>query len=84
MCQDLGWLVNFRKIRTGAQTSLRFCRLPVNSGVRSGPTYTGLVAEPSRVMEGDMRSGPLCALLWRSLTWCCNKQVTLKAIFHAG
>ena len=26
-----------------------------------------------------MRSGPLCALLWRILTWCSRKQVTLKA-----
>ena len=29
--------------------------------------------------EGGMRSGPLCALLWRILTWCARKQVTLKA-----
>ena len=29
--------------------------------------------------EGDMRSGSLCALLWRILTWCSRKQVTLKA-----
>ena len=27
-------------------------------------------------MEGDMRSGSLCALLWRILTWCSKKQVT--------
>ena len=26
-----------------------------------------------------MRSGPLCALLWRILTWCSGKQVTLRA-----
>ena len=26
-----------------------------------------------------MRSGPLCALLWRILTWCTSHQVTLKA-----
>ena len=26
-----------------------------------------------------MRSGPLCALLWRILTWCTRHQVTLKA-----
>ena len=26
-----------------------------------------------------MRSGPLCALLWRILTWCTRKQVTLRA-----
>ena len=26
-----------------------------------------------------MKSGPLCALLWRILTWCNRRQVTLKA-----
>ena len=26
-----------------------------------------------------MRSGPLCALLWRILTWCSQQQVTLQA-----
>ena len=29
--------------------------------------------------EGGMRSGPLCALLWRILTWGTRNQVTLKA-----
>ena len=29
--------------------------------------------------EGGMRSGPLCAILWRILTWCTRNQVTLKA-----
>ena len=29
--------------------------------------------------EGGMRSGPYCAILWRILTWCSRKQVTLKA-----
>ena len=29
--------------------------------------------------EGGMKSGPLCALLWRILTWCARNQVTLKA-----
>ena len=29
--------------------------------------------------EGGMRSGPLCALLWRILTWCSQRQVTLNA-----
>ena len=38
----------FRKIRTGAQAGLRFCRLPVRPQVRSGPTDTGQVAQPSR------------------------------------
>ena len=29
--------------------------------------------------EGGMKSGPLRALLWRILTWCARRQVTLKA-----
>ena len=29
--------------------------------------------------ERGMRLGPLCALLWRILTWCSQRQVTLKA-----
>ena len=29
--------------------------------------------------EGGMRSGPLCALLWRIITWCTKRQVTLRA-----
>ena len=29
--------------------------------------------------EGGMRSGQLCILLWRILTWCTRKQVTLTA-----
>ena len=29
--------------------------------------------------EGGMRSSPLCALPWRTLTWCTRNQVTLKA-----
>ena len=37
-----------RKVRAGAQASLRLCRLPVRPQVRSGPTDTGPVAKPSR------------------------------------
>ena len=29
--------------------------------------------------EEGMRLGPLCAQLWRILTWCTRNQVTLKA-----
>ena len=29
--------------------------------------------------EGGMRSGPLCALLWRILTWCTKRQIILRA-----
>ena len=34
--------------------------------------------------EGGMRSGPLCALLWRILTWCTRNKVTLKARHISG
>ena len=34
--------------------------------------------------EGGMRSGLLYALLWRILTWCTRKQVTLKARYIPG
>ena len=29
--------------------------------------------------EGGLKSGTVCALLWRILTWCTKNQVTLKA-----
>ena len=28
---------------------------------------------------GGMKSGPLCALLWRILTWCTRRRATLRA-----
>ena len=38
--------------------------------------YSGCLYKQRR---GWMKSGPLCAILWRILTWCARKQVTLKA-----
>ena len=43
----IGLAGEFRKIRTGPQTSLRHHRLQVRPQVRSSPTDTGLGAEPS-------------------------------------
>ena len=34
--------------------------------------------------EGGMKSGSLCALLWRILSWCTRKQETLKACHIPG
>ena len=34
--------------------------------------------------EGRMKSGPLCTLLCRILTWCTRRQVTLKARHTPG
>ena len=42
-----GLVSECRKIRTRTQTGLRFCRLPIGSPVRTGPTYSGPVASPS-------------------------------------
>ena len=48
MCQQLGWVVNLEKIRTGTQTDFQLCRLPVRPQSRPGPAHTGPVANPSR------------------------------------
>ena len=34
---------------------------------------------PISTRRGGMKSGSLCALLWRILSWCTRKQVTLRA-----
>ena len=34
--------------------------------------------------RGGMKSGSLCALLWRILSWCTRKQVTLRACHIPG
>ena len=44
----IGLAGELREIRAGAQTRLRFCRLPVRPQIWSGPTDSGPVAEPSR------------------------------------
>ena len=57
----------------GPQRVLKsLCRQNSSSGNRQ--YYGGRLHK-----EGGMRSGPLCALLWRILTWCSQRQVTLKA-----
>ena len=32
-----------------------------------------------RKLRWGVKSGPMCALLWRILTWCTSKQVTFRA-----
>ena len=34
--------------------------------------------------EGGMKSGSLCALLWRILSWCTRQQITLRACHIPG
>ena len=58
-----------RKIRTGAKTRLRLCRLPIRPQVRPGPTNTGPLAKPSRENTGTAittgLSGPAVHVLDR-------------------
>ena len=59
----------YRKVGAGAQTRLRFCRLPVRPQVRPDPTDTGPVAKPSRENSGTVistgLSGPAVHVLDR-------------------
>ena len=61
----------FRKIGTGAPTSIQLCRLPVRPQVRPGQTDTGPVAEPSRENTNTTfttgLSGPAVHVLDRSV-----------------
>ena len=61
ICQKLGWLVNFGQVGAGSKTGLQFCRIPVRSPSRSGPTDPRLVAEPSEQNLGNCLIGLLTA-----------------------
>ena len=50
----------FREIRTGAQTGLRLCRLPVRPQVRPGPTDPGPEAKPSGQDTNTFVTGNSC------------------------
>ena len=60
----------FREIRTGTQTSIRLCRLPVRPQVRPGQTDSGPVAKPSGQDTSTLittgLSGPAAHVLDRS------------------
>ena len=54
-----------------------FRTLVCNKTVLIATDNTTVVAYINK--EGGMKSGSLCALLWRILSWCTRQQVTLKA-----
>ena len=54
-----------------------FQDLSLNNIVLVATDNTTVVAYINK--EGGMKSGPLCALLWRILTWRARRQVTHKA-----
>ena len=54
-----------------------FRTLVCNKTVLIATDNTTVVAYINK--EGGMKSGSLCALLWRILSWCTRQQVTLRA-----
>ena len=69
--------INYLELKAVFLAIREFQDLCVNNIVLVATDNTTVVAYINK--EGGMRSGPLCALLWRILTWCTRKQVTLKA-----
>ena len=59
-----------------------FQDLCANNIVLVATDNTAVVAYINK--EGGMKSGSLYALLWRMLSWCTRKQVTLKALHIPG
>ena len=59
-----------------------FQTLVFNKTVLVATDNTTVVAYINK--EGGMKSGSLCALLWRILSWCTRQQVTLRACHIPG
>ena len=69
--------INYLELKAVFLALKEFQKLYMGKMVLVATDNTTVVAYINK--EGGMRSGPLCALLWRILTWCTGKQVTLKA-----
>ena len=69
--------INYLELKAVFLALKEFQSLCVDKIVLVATDNTTVVAYINK--EGGMRSGPLCALLWRILTWCSQRQVTLKA-----
>ena len=69
--------INYLELKAVFLALREFQDLCVGKMVLVATDNTTVVAYINK--EGGMRSGPLCALLWRILTWCTSKQVTLRA-----
>ena len=69
--------INYLELKAVFLTLKEFQNLCVDKIVLVATDNTTVVAYINK--EGGMRSGPLCALLWRILTWGSQRQVTLKA-----
>ena len=69
--------INYLELKAVFLALKEFQDLCVSKIVLVATDNTTVVAYINK--EEGMRSGPLCALLWRILTWCSQQQVTLKA-----
>ena len=69
--------INYLELKAVFLALKEFQNLCVGKIVLVATYNTTVVAYINK--EGGMRSGPLCALLWSILTWCSQRQVTLKA-----
>ena len=69
--------INYLELKAVLLALKEFQNLCTNKIVLVATDNTTVVAYINK--EGGMKSGPLCALLWRILTWCSQRQVTLKA-----
>ena len=69
--------INYLELKAVFLALKEFQDLCVDKMVLVATDNTTVVAYINK--EAGMRSGPLYALLWRILTWCSQRQVTLKA-----
>ena len=69
--------INYLELKAVFLALKEFQNLCVDKIVLIATDNTTVVAYINK--EGGMRSDPLCALLWKILTWCSQRQVTLKA-----
>ena len=68
--------INYLELKAVFLALKQFQDLCLNKIVLIATDNTTVVACINK--EGGMKSGPLCAFLWRILTWCTRKQVILK------
>ena len=69
--------INFLELKAVLLALKRFQHLVQGNVVLVATDNTTVVAYINK--EGGMRSGSLCALLWRLLCWCNLRQIVLKA-----
>ena len=74
--------INFLKLKAVLLALKQFERLCWNQTILICTDNTTVVSYINK--EGGMKSGSLCALLWRLLSWCNQRQITLRARHISG